>query len=376
MTNAAKRVVFVTGTSAIWGAELSMLSIARHTPTIIRPILICSSGELASQWTESVGPNVNKVRARRGRLSRNLGFFFNLPRLVRKHDVLVVFDFYLMPAMVALLPYLRIRRVRLVVDVHDGVQDHPRRRLFFWLMRFTDCCIAISEYIAAQVQHRTVPVVYRGVDDVARAHRTSRPLHDPPVVGIVGQIQPAKRTEFALRAIAASEVNARIRIRGEASSEFRAYEGAVRSYAERVFGERALFDGSVPRAEVMQGLDVLFFANSNEPFGRVMVEAQLAGTVAVAPASGGALEVFDHGASGFLYAPGDLDDAARALREAIDEAGTGSFAARARLLALERFHPARQARRYFDTLQSIDVQASQRSLAGSRNALRRRRTGR
>ncbi|MBB4313491.1 glycosyltransferase family 4 protein [Roseospira marina] len=55
-----------------------------------------------------------------------------------------------------------------------------------------------------------------------------------------------------------------------------------------------------------------------EAFGRVPAEGQALGRVVVAPAHGGALEIVDHGVTGWLFEPGDADSLAYALAVALD----------------------------------------------------------
>src|SRR5690606_32978981 len=55
-----------------------------------------------------------------------------------------------------------------------------------------------------------------------------------------------------------------------------------------------------------------------EGFGRVIGEAQAMGRPVVASAHGGALEQIDHGDTGFLFDPGDLESLAACLGRALD----------------------------------------------------------
>ena len=54
-----------------------------------------------------------------------------------------------------------------------------------------------------------------------------------------------------------------------------------------------------------------------EPFGRVALEAQAMGRPIVAFAHGGAVESIEHGKTGWLATPGDVDSLAENLRAAV-----------------------------------------------------------
>lgn len=358
---AGSRVVFLTGSPVMWGAELSMIAIASNAPEGVTSALVCSSAELEAEWREVVGQDVTRFETRTGRLSRNLGFVSGLPGKLRRGDCLVLFDFYLLPAVALLLPYLKAHDIRVVVDIHDGVLGNPRRRPFFWLMQYADQCIAISDFIAAQVPRLNATVVHRGVTDLQPARSVPLRAEAEPHIGIVGQIQPTKGTEFALRAVASSGVSAEVHVRGSASAEFSSYEKSVQVLAENLFGSRAHFDGSLSRGVVMQGLDIVFCANANEPFGRVMVESQLAGAVVVAPRSGGALEILDDAVTGHLYDVGQIEDASRALIAAASSVRDREFVARARRTALENFNPVVQSRKYFTVVLGKNGRRSRRA---------------
>ena len=54
-----------------------------------------------------------------------------------------------------------------------------------------------------------------------------------------------------------------------------------------------------------------------EPFGRVVLEAQAMGRPIVAFAHGGAVESIEHGKTGWLATPGDVDSLAKNMRAAL-----------------------------------------------------------
>ncbi len=57
-----------------------------------------------------------------------------------------------------------------------------------------------------------------------------------------------------------------------------------------------------------------------EPFGRVLVEAMLAGKPVVASAAGGVMEIVEDGVTGFLVPPGDVAALAAVLTRVLESA--------------------------------------------------------
>ena len=58
--------------------------------------------------------------------------------------------------------------------------------------------------------------------------------------------------------------------------------------------------------EIMQQADIVLMCSRNEAFGRVTVEAMLAGKPVIGTSSGGTGEIIEHESSGFLYPPGNV----------------------------------------------------------------------
>lgn len=94
-----------------------------------------------------------------------------------------------------------------------------------------------------------------------------------------------------------------------------------------------------------------------EPFGLVILEAQLAGKPTVATAAGGALEIVHPGLDGWLVPPGDVDALADVLRcWSEDPASASALGRNARLLALDNFDAERLRCRFRQILEEEGMQ--------------------
>ncbi|MEM9565684.1 MAG: glycosyltransferase [Actinomycetota bacterium] len=153
------------------------------------------------------------------------------------------------------------------------------------------------------------------------------------VAANVGRLSPWKGQDVFVRALARVPGAIGL-IVGEALFGEDDVEPSLRALADGLgIGDRVVFAGfrSDP-GRVMAASDlVVHSSTAPEPFGRVIVEAMLAGTPVVAAAAGGPCEIVDDGRTGWLVEPGDpvaLADRIEHRRRHPDEA-TGLAAAAA-----------------------------------------------
>ena len=156
---------------------------------------------------------------------------------------------------------------------------------------------------------------FLGPRDRAASRRELGLPDDGPVVSFAGRLVPDKGVDVLLDAVARTP-GLRALIVGEGPAG-----GALRAQAARLgIEDRVRFRAPLPMERVAVAFtagDVVAMPSRHEPWGRVAVEAMACGVPLVAGAAGHlpAL-VGDHGR---LVRPGDADDLARALREAIEE---------------------------------------------------------
>ena len=182
-------------------------------------------------------------------------------------------------------------------------------------------------FIAAGGKRALVTVVHNGIDpapfdalgpDTCREVRAELGIPaDAFVVGCFSRLHPWKGQSVLLDAVARMPGVHALVVGGALFSGEAPYEAELRgraelpAYAGRVHMLGARDD--VPR--LLNACDVVVHASVlAEPFGRVLVEAMLAGRPVVATDAGGVPEVVTDGETGVLVPPGD----ARALGEALD----------------------------------------------------------
>jgi len=153
------------------------------------------------------------------------------------------------------------------------------------------------------------------------------------VAGSAGTFVPWKRHEDFIRAFAAlAEEETTLAARGgtvdlantvlsravlfgdDIFLEHGRYAFDLKKQADELLGSRFLFTGwrsDVPL--VMPALDVFVSASDGEPFGRAIVEAMAAGVPVIVTDSGGKAEIVEDGVSGVLVPQGDVAALAEAM---------------------------------------------------------------
>ncbi|WP_431783790.1 glycosyltransferase family 4 protein [Streptomyces chumphonensis] len=201
-----------------------------------------------------------------------------------------------------------------------------------------DRTLAPSTASAAELGAHGVPRVHlwpRGVDTTrfdprhrdARLRRALAPGGEL-LVGYVGRLAPEK--QVALLAQVCELPGIRVVVVGDGPS----------APALRAALPGAVFLGRRTGAELARiyaSLDVFAHTGPYETFCQTVQEAQASGVPVVAPASGGPLDLIDHGRTGLLVPPGDavaVREAVRALRDdaalrvRLADAGRAGVAAR------------------------------------------------
>lgn len=365
MNDVHRRVHFVTGATVISGAEHSLMAIARSLDLTGMgiPVLVASNPALGEAWRRDVQSDFIPVSAKAGRLIRNWGFVRVLRTLLRTTDAIVLFDYYLLPALLLARFLTPRRRAVTVIDVHDETDSSRLRRLYFWLMPFAvESAICVSGYVARQVSRSLKPaIVHRPIPD--RGIRRDSSDSSTVNIGIVGGIAPHKRVAEGVRVVART-TGTRLVIRGRAVPGGEAYLNEVREVARDLLPDRAQFDGHVPASELFDGIDVLLVLNPNEPSGRALAEAQVAGVVVLVPDQGGAPEFVESGLTGFTFR--SLHEASSRISDlARDASLRRSVATRAREMALVAYDERAQGTAYaaaIDTARKARLTGPQHTL--------------
>jgi glycosyltransferase involved in cell wall biosynthesis len=185
---------------------------------------------------------------------------------------------------------------------------------------------AVKQTFPAQCQHK-ISLVYNGFDlDAYHGGTTDqinlRKAYEIPdngkvisVIGAISDTKGQKNMVLAMPLIIGEFPNLWLMIVGSTSARNRAYEHELR----RIINEQGLqrnvcFTGFVSEiAQIYELSDFVAVASRSETFGRVAVEAMLAGVPVVATRVGGIPEIIRHHETGVLLETRDPEEIANAF---------------------------------------------------------------
>jgi glycosyltransferase involved in cell wall biosynthesis len=378
----ARRVVYLDHTARLSGAELAMLRLMPALAGVDAHVILAEDGPLVDRLsragvTVEVLPMAEAARSlprHRVRPSaaplvtlwQTLHYVAALRARLRELRPNLVHTNSLKAAVYGCAA-ARLAGVPTVCHIRDRIADDylppAAARLVRAVLRsLPDAVIANSAATLATLGPlsrggRVVlsPVIY---DCVAGGDASPRPTPGAALrIGMVGRIAPWKGQHLFLEAFARAFPTGADQavVIGAALFGEDAYEAELHALVARLgIGGRVEFTGFVDDVVAALGrLDALVHASViPEPFGLVVAEGMAAGLPVVAAAAGGPLEVVTDGIDGLLFAPGDVDALASALRELKDgelRSRLGSAAkARSEVFAPERI--AAQVSTFYDRL--------------------------
>jgi glycosyltransferase involved in cell wall biosynthesis len=162
---------------------------------------------------------------------------------------------------------------------------------------------------------------------------------EQPLLGILGRLDAGKGQDFIIQTLHHLRQqfgrDAGLVIMGEPTrNEGDAYPRELQALVQRLGLEQHVhFRGFRANPAVFyQAIDVFVLASENETYGMVTLEAMAAGVPVVAAATGGTVELVQHGHTGLLYLHRDVAACARSVRRTLDDpAATRQRVARAQM---------------------------------------------
>ena len=213
----------------------------------------------------------------------------------------------------------RLVRTEHSTRVYDDRSCWPFSR---WSLRRADVAVAVSDHVARVAKQKApwcapkMVVVRNGVDVKRFAPRASTQA-DAFTFVLVGRLEPRKGIDLAIAAIAKLP-GARLEVVGD-GAERRPLDSLARRLG--VHG-RVFFHGHVddPRAIVSRSHAAVCSSRA-EGLGLANLEAMALGRAVVGFRVGGVPEIVEHGVTGLLAAPNDVDALAACMRAATSSRG-------------------------------------------------------
>lgn len=344
-------ILFLDQSGQLGGAELCLADLAEFSGHQSLVLLFQEgpfAGLLRARKVPVTIASLAKSAVRVSKSATLLAYLFSIPgmALLICRTVRLAKDFELLyantaKALVVAAVVAFISRKRFCFHLHDILNAEHfsvlNRRLIVTLANRAQVVVANSEataeaYKKAGGKNRRLRVIHNGFkpfqfrpdfstlgDGTSFGNRAG----NFPVVALFGRIAPWKGQHIFLRALAELP-KVRGLIVGEAlfTSEDRNYGQELRALAGRLgIAERIHFRGFCPDIlPLLLSVDIVAHCSvSPEPFGRVIVEAMLAGRPVVATRAGGALEIVTDNRTGLLVEPGDPQALALAIQRLLED---------------------------------------------------------
>jgi phosphatidylinositol alpha 1,6-mannosyltransferase len=217
--------------------------------------------------------------------------------------------------------------------LHYGAPDLVARQIWRalrWVHDYTDLTLAPTPSVADEISHHGIAPVKvwgRGVDAVQfHPERRSEELRHQwglsdgrIAVGFVGRLAAEKQVDRLTALCGRADLQMVV-----------VGDGPRRAHLEQQMPD-AVFTGELHGEELgqaMASLDVFVHTGEHETFCQTVQEAMAAQVAAVAPASGGPVDLIDSGTTGMLYRPGDTADLVATVEKLVaDPAGRSRMAA-------------------------------------------------
>lgn len=347
LASPSPRVLFLDQTGALGGAEFSLLDVAEPYRRTSRVVLF-QPGPFETRLAER-GIPVVVLRSSLGEVRREttgLGQLLTGPavvrlatrvaRMARSFDVLYANSQKAL--MVAAMAGVMARKP-VVFHLHDILSPDHFSSANRWLSttmanRFCDVVIADSHatraaFVDAGGDGERCKVIYYGFEAVDdgndEAARLRAGLNIDPAAFLVGhfsRLSPWKGQEVLVNALGSCSEEVVALLVGEAIFGEQDFVASLRDLIERsgLSSRVHLLGFRDDVSALMAACDVVVHSSTSaEPFGRVIVEAMLAGTPVVAADAGGPTEIIDADRTGLLTTPNDPQALARAVERLRDQ---------------------------------------------------------
>jgi len=236
-----------------------------------------------------------------------------------------------------------------------------------WLIAQMDAIIATSDLSASYLK-RTATVIPHGVDTEIYAPPSDRAaafaesgLPGRYAIGCFGRVRAQKGSDVFVAAMCRllpRYPDFTAVIVGAITADQTGFADDLKRQIDAAgLQSRIVITGELEIAEVQRWyrrLTIYAFTSRNEGFGLTLIEAMSAGSALVAARAGAAELVVEHGVTGVLTPPGDVDALVAAIEPLMrDLAAAAAMGARARQRVLERFSLNAEADRIAEVYRTL-----------------------
>ncbi|MBN2379139.1 glycosyltransferase [candidate division WOR-3 bacterium] len=271
-------------------------------------------------------------------------------RVIQADEIDLIHAHWLLPAGIAGRVALSARNLPFLLSLH-GTDIRLLKALPFggllanWALSKVTLALPVSDYLGVQLEHLSGERIIRYVLPMPASGMflSSARRHLKRHVVAVGNLTRQKRFDVLLRALgilAREGLYLDLTLVGDGPERINLESLAAREE----IANRVSFAGRLPHHHlpgVLFDAGVMVLPSVAEGFGMVLVEAQLAGLVAVGADAGGQREIIRDQKTGILVKPNDANELAQAIKNlynneqnSLNLASQGQEEARQRFLAL------------------------------------------
>lgn len=291
-------------------------------------------------------------------------FLLAVKKIIRQYDIDVIYNNTITLPVGALIK--RRYGIPLIWHVREfGYEDHKLGilggygRLYRYMNRYADRIIIISESLADKYRgffdNNKLRVVYNDISpDFIVEDRPALDLKKKCDILIAGTIQPGKCQLDVIQAVEKVRSNkgyehVNLYIAGNTRGDY--YQLLKKYVIDNNLENHVHFLGFIKDMNSLRKtMDIAAVASSSEAFGRVTVEAMLAGLLVIGAAAAGTSELISDGENGLLYEKNNVDDLANTIISAIDRQDIDTIACHGRLDAIQKYTTGRSSARIYDEL--------------------------
>lgn len=310
----------------VGGVEKGTIEVARYLTLNGHKAIVVSGGGRLEKELHAVGARHYTLSIGNKNPFAMVHSYFKLKNIIMKENVNIVHARSRIPALVGFFAAKSTGRIFLTT-AHGQYKSRLITRVMGWGKYVITANETMARYMKEKfdVPLRKIRIVPRGVDlrkfsFISPEEKTRLTFR----IGMIARFTPLKgHLDFlkAMSYVARQKSNIKIVLMGDRGNAKEEYMKKIYTSIKRLMIEDIVefVDSDQNVDEVLKDMDVLVSANqSQEAFGRSIIEAQARGTLVVATRIGGVVENIIPRETGLLCEPGDPFDIAEKIFEYMD----------------------------------------------------------
>ncbi|MFH1201872.1 MAG: GT4 family glycosyltransferase PelF [Candidatus Omnitrophota bacterium] len=310
----------------VGGVERGVVDLSRYLKRQGHKIVVVSAGGRLVADLEKEGIRHYTLAVHKKSIFVMIRMVRELSKIIKEEDIQIVHARSRVPAWIG-LGAVYFTEKAFITTCHGYYSRHFFSRVMGWPKLVITPSVVIKNHMCEgfMVPEKRIRIVPRSVDLERFKFSPAKRENKEIIVGMAGRIVPLKGHIYFLKAMAKiirTNPYVRVWIAGDAPENKKDYREdldtlirrlGLSSYVEFLGGRE-----DIP--QILSKMHVFVFASTKEEsFGRVIIEAQAAGSPVVATKIQSATEIIEDGVNGLLVNPKDSDALAEAITRLIKD---------------------------------------------------------